>query len=619
MTQNSTKKIPVNLDNNKSKSVPPLHSAESKEIFSSRKHSMDYVTVDGVILRTGYAIKSDWYLLLIKELLDNATDFLWKKYQGVDNAGINVEISINDSLFHIKVRNTNSKNFPVFQNLAAILDYDMRYGSKQNEHIISRGMLGDAMKQVATWPYVLIHTKDDGSAFTDRQWDKPLIIRSNGIERHVFVHVDKANQQIGPPKITEACKLQHTDTEIETTWPIIDEVNLDIRKIEKFCRQYILFTTDISFKFRLIDNSTDKIDNDSNTVPSNNSNKDLGTLLVNAITSPARKAAIKIDAPAFHVISTNFNNISAINSYKPEEFMARITGVHDKQRTTVYDVLRTFREGGSMKKDADNQVSVAELMSDPDRDKKIETLYHKLKYVFDSKTKKLLGPPERLSLPYSHIKPEERKKALIDRIAQLYSNDYLDANKAAYRLIHETFRDDRGTLHYPFAFEIIAIPLSDNILQPDSNQSTKFIGGVNYSISPRGNKFEGDYRWYDKKAMYEKNGNDIEDILRTFGFSFYNYSDAKTRLPCIIAANLVSHRIDYHGHDKSRIDTQPFSSAIIEAATKIAQEIQTFRAAGYEFYTEREMREFNRPEKKQYKTEDVLMEFFEKRREAMGV
>ncbi|MGC2684513.1 MAG: hypothetical protein WA323_21855, partial [Candidatus Nitrosopolaris sp.] len=100
----------------------------------------------------------------------------------------------NDPIFHIKIRNSNSKNFPVFENLHLIFDYDMRYGSKQNLHIISRGMLGDAMKQILALGYVLIHSEDDGTAFTNKHWDKPLIIRCNKTEWHVFVNVDKANQ-----------------------------------------------------------------------------------------------------------------------------------------------------------------------------------------------------------------------------------------------------------------------------------------------------------------------------------------------------------------------------------------------------------------------------------------
>jgi hypothetical protein len=103
---------------NRSKQRPPSSSTAtmvaSEEIFSSQKSSMDYVTVQGVILRTGYHNKRDWYLLCIKELLDNAVDFLWKKYQGADDAVIDVRIEkTSNSLFRIKVRNTNNKNFEV--------------------------------------------------------------------------------------------------------------------------------------------------------------------------------------------------------------------------------------------------------------------------------------------------------------------------------------------------------------------------------------------------------------------------------------------------------------------------------------------------------------------------
>jgi hypothetical protein len=607
MTKNNPKKNHAKkVHKNKSKSPPPssLSPEDSKEIFSSRKHSMDYVTVNGVMLRTGYHDKSDWYLLCIKELLDNSIDFLWKNYQGADDATITVDVTKNDcqKLFHIKIRNTNTKNIPVFQSLSAIFDYDMRYGSKQNQHIISRGMLGDAMKQILAWPYVLIHTKDDGTAFVDRQWDKPLIIRNNGIERHVFLHVDKSNQTIEAQIIQSPNEISCTDTEIEIIWPIIDEINLDIHRVEKFCRQYIVFTTDISFQFRLITEH-------NNTSP------------------PAHKATIKIDVPRLHSISTGWNNISSIHSYKPEGFVSDITSVHDKQNTSVYDVLRKFREGTNMKKTADTQISIAELMQDlNNKDRKIEAFYHQLQDAF--------APPKKLSTPYSNVKLEQRKQALIERIAQRYHPNKLNITKAVYKVIHGNYDDNDlrkvlvgeyngekthytyekglGILHYPFVIEIIAIPLSDHILNQNTNQPTKFIGSVNYSVSPRGNKFEGDYSWYDKKRGYTLNANSVVDILERYGFAFYDYFDAKTKLPCIIAANLVSPRIDYHGHDKSHIDTQPFKSVIIEAVRKIAEDIQTFRAAGYYFVSERRLSEFYRPTKKM-RAEDALIELFEKR------
>src|SRR4030095_4513347 len=103
---------------------------------------MDYFTVDGVILRTGYKSKRDWYLLPLREMLDNGCDFLWKYYKGADNATISVNVTMDDQVFRLTIRNSNHDNIPVFSDLHSVFNYDMRYGSKQDVHIISRGMLG---------------------------------------------------------------------------------------------------------------------------------------------------------------------------------------------------------------------------------------------------------------------------------------------------------------------------------------------------------------------------------------------------------------------------------------------------------------------------------------------
>jgi hypothetical protein len=242
-----------------------------------------------------------------------------------------------------------------------------------------------------------------------------------------------------------------------------------------------------------------------------------------------------------------------------------------------------------------------------------------------------------LSLPYSHIKPEERKRALVERIAQLYPKGHLNIEKATYRLINDSYNDNKlrkiwnedtqehtyqqeaGILHYPFVFEIIAIPLSDDVLKEDTNRPTEFIGGVNYSIAPKSNIFEGDYQWTDKKNGYRKSAYDIKDILQKCGFEFYSYSGPKVKLPCIIVANLISPRIDYHERAKTRIDTHPLSSAIISGVMKISEEMQTFRAAGYYFYTEREMREFSRAKREKMTAQDIIEEVLRERKKAAGL
>jgi hypothetical protein len=123
-------------------------------------------------------------------------------------------------------------------------------------HVVSRGMLGDAMKQILSLGYVLLHTNDDGTAFTDEQGTYPLIIRYNKEEWLVSVEVNKAAQTAPTDiKLNKQVFLKYTDTEIELWLPVIDEVRNDLTRdyIEEFCRKYTLFNTGVSFKFTIID------------------------------------------------------------------------------------------------------------------------------------------------------------------------------------------------------------------------------------------------------------------------------------------------------------------------------------------------------------------------------
>jgi hypothetical protein len=85
------------------------------------------------------------------------------------------------------------------------------------------------------------------------------------------------------------------------------------------------------------------------------------------------------------------------------------------------------------------------------------------------------------------------------------------------------------------------------------------------------------------------------------------------RLPCVIIVNLVTPRRDPHGQDKSRIDTRPFTNAIIEAVRKLAPGIQTYHAAGWRFQdqfdrsTVRKQHDVNLGRKT--KVEDLLRDF----------
>src|SRR5215218_10250335 len=84
---------------------PPPPTTPKREIYSSRQHLMDYVNTEGIIQRTGHTDKKDWYLLIFKELQDNAVDFERQYYPLSNNAAVDVDITLDDKnkLFHYKV------------------------------------------------------------------------------------------------------------------------------------------------------------------------------------------------------------------------------------------------------------------------------------------------------------------------------------------------------------------------------------------------------------------------------------------------------------------------------------------------------------------------------------
>ncbi|MDQ3967067.1 MAG: hypothetical protein M3275_01580 [Thermoproteota archaeon] len=177
---------------------------------------------------------------------------------------------------------------------------------------------------------------------------------------------------------------------------------------------------------------------------------------------------------------------------------------------------------------------------------------------------------------------DARTQGLINNLADFMP---VHVSKAKHRIFYHAVVDKAHDVEYPYSFEIIAIPVKEELLRDEGGSrryATKVIGAINYSTSPKGNRFEGKYEWKKdkKKSWFTSQAYNIEDILREYGFSFspyYNYQS--TKLPCIIYANLVSTKLNYIGQSKTEVDTTPFAKTIIKASKAIARDIQTFRAA----------------------------------------
>jgi hypothetical protein len=153
-----------------------------------------------------------------------------------------------------------------------------------------------------------------------------------------------------------------TDTEIELVLPIVDQVRNTLdwalsSWYEKFCKKYAILTTDISFKFSILDESTEGDH-------SSNRSCDISTELTNVLLAAPQRGKVNIDILALSSIATSkkWNNADSIHSYSPAEFTSRITNVHHKQKTIVYDVLRSFREGTNIKKNSKTEKSVTDLV-----------------------------------------------------------------------------------------------------------------------------------------------------------------------------------------------------------------------------------------------------------------
>ena len=352
-----------------------------KELFSFKANNMQFFKADGMKEATGYGEPRQWYFVIVKELLDNAIDWLRDNYKGSADAKVTASFTINEDYTRLncKVRNSNPDNKPVyaFTQLHNILNYNMTFGSKQNEYRATRGQLGDGLKRIMGLPFILMNIGDDESAFFKKQWETPMYFRANGIECQALVKVNMGASEAINQIIESPVKLPHTDTEIEVTLPIINEVKnfVTLNTIERHCRLSTSATTDISFDIEVVDKSVEL-----KGIPG----EEYTFYKINNI-RPEVKALISLEAK--HPIPKNLHNSTSILIYRPAEFVNRIESVFDRENTSVYRVIRKFEEGAQMPKtvfdkllkvpDA-NKLSLAEFMNSPDYQEKMLALYNLL-------------------------------------------------------------------------------------------------------------------------------------------------------------------------------------------------------------------------------------------------
>jgi hypothetical protein len=149
--------------NKKQTPLPQVSAADKGQhepIFSSQRSIMDYVTLEGIENRTDIE-KENVYAFVLKELLDNAADFLETQHSGIgvtsrrEKTGMTIIptaevqgtiLNEGNKFLRIIVINSNEYGKAVFSTkmLNSIFNFNSFYSSKRNQYKISRGALGDA-------------------------------------------------------------------------------------------------------------------------------------------------------------------------------------------------------------------------------------------------------------------------------------------------------------------------------------------------------------------------------------------------------------------------------------------------------------------------------------------
>jgi hypothetical protein len=279
---------------------------EQEDYTFSQNQYEDYLSLNGIVNRTGIA-KEDSYTFVLKELLDNAVDDVEKSNKPL----VEAEISIRNDSVYIVVRNLNESNKVVFSKakLDSIFNLTKFTSSKRGLFRISRGALGDAMKYILGMPYALakeLHVSIE---------EAPLTIRTNQQVFSVKLNVHRGD--------VKGEKQEHSKwTEVEVRLPIVHEF-FDFKKIKRFLADYVLFSTHISFKFRVGDE----------------------TMLFSQ-TQPNNKKWVN-NSSSYYYSQTEF-----------EHFIDKF----DDDNADVYTVMqRLFREGSVMKKAGLENMKMGEL------------------------------------------------------------------------------------------------------------------------------------------------------------------------------------------------------------------------------------------------------------------
>jgi hypothetical protein len=352
---------------------------------------------------------------LAKELLDNAFDYLESTHNTathIQQPEIHVVIEKkHERYIRIAVSNSSYCNDvdkeATFssQMPESVFDFNSYHSSKRDQFKITKGALGDALKEVLCIPHILAHEGEIAD------WNYPLYIISQRKLYQIQLTTDRINQVIRS-KIKESdfdCETVTTDvqhyhpgnTQIILTLPIINGDNGTYSKLYRFVLDHAMFATHVKLTFE---------DKNSN---------------------------IYFEIPQLQKINSKWKNYTSIYYYRRTEFQEFILGLNNND-LIIYNVLyKTFREASNMTRSEITQMTVGQLKHSPNQ---MDRLYDELRNSMSS--------PASLALPFDVTK-KVREKALKHRVLEAYGA----FKEMKYKSTTGFYSDADGT-QIPFYFEI---------------------------------------------------------------------------------------------------------------------------------------------------------------------
>jgi hypothetical protein len=425
-----------------------------------------------------------------------------------------IRIVVSNSNYDTTTNNSSGKATFSKQTLKSIFDFNRYHSSKRNQFKITKGALGDALKEVLCIPHVLAHDSEINN------WDYPLKIYTAQKIFQVHLAIDRIDQLVHSKIHDEADSddaevTYYDDTKIEVTLPVVidgdqNKVNL-ITRLSNYLCNYAIFATHIGFSFE--DES---------------------------------EQGVFIEFPQLQTINSKWKNHSSIHYYKQKQFHDFILGLENND-WQVYSVLyKTFREASNMRKtELIRMMTIGQLKHSPAH---IDRLYDELRNS--------MSAPSTLTLPFDVTKKGARAQALKQRVEQRYGH----FSEMKYRSASGTYVESGGDQsQFPFFFEIA---IFHDVQYLRSNLA--FRQALNCSAIPitGWTVFGGDelFEWVTPGSKFTYTSNSIQDIFRHYG---YSYDNKKCKKPhSLIIANLISPKIDYQSYGKSRIDFRPFADVV---------------------------------------------------------